>query len=140
VSGSSLSEDLNSEVGLLHLTLIVLLILSRLVLTLASKVCISLLEKLLLVFKATLDNLSTSKETLLEVTERFVLDHDSSFLVEFLSAESEFLKNRSKIVLFLGTSSSAFLPCFILSLALSYMVFSRTLEKRVSVFAFCLNC
>ena len=61
---------------------------------------ISLLELLLLVIQASLDNLSPSEKTFLETSKSFVLDLDCCLLLKFLVLlETNLLKDWCKVIL-----------------------------------------
>jgi hypothetical protein len=77
----SLSEDVNTEVGLVDLIVVLLLILFGHGLTLSLETGESALQLLLLLGKSLLDDLGSSEETLLKVLESFVLDKDGSLFV-----------------------------------------------------------
>lgn len=128
MSGCTLGEDLNPEVRLLHLPLVVLLILGRLILALASEIRIGLLEKLLLVLQSPLNDLCAGEQSLLEVSKRLILDHDRSFLVEVLLAETELLKDGPEIVLLLGARRLLLICLFALLHLVARLVINSLLK------------
>ena len=87
---------------------------------------ISLLELLLLVIQASLDNLSSCEKTFLETSESFVLDLDCGLFLKFLVLlKTNLLKDWCKVI-FLNN-----LICLLILLVVKLHLFTSLLEYRL---------
>lgn len=84
-----------------------------------------MLEVLLFLLEAALDDLRAREEPLLEVPEGLVLDHDGGLLVEVLAREAQLLQNGGEVVLLLFILSLL----FVLLLALLHLIARLVVDR-----------
>ena len=101
VLGSTLCQNIDSEVGLVDLVVIFLLVLLGHLLALLLEVHEGALKFLLLLLEARLDDLSSRQQSLLEVLQSLILDHDGSLFIKWLHVfKGQLLEDWKQVVIF----------------------------------------